>query len=319
MRVLVTGSNGFVGSALVARLLDVADIDVRGSVRRLSDDANCRQREMVVGDLGPDTCWLSALEGVEVVVHTAARVHRMRESPDVALRSNRRVNVEGTLNLARQAMQARVRRFVFLSSIKVNGEKTEKGRPFTEADDADPVDPYGMSKLEAEQGLMEICARGGMDYVILRPVLVYGQGVSANFEALMRLVYRGIPLPLAGIANRRSMIGLENLIEMIIACIRSPAAANNVFLAADGDDLSTTEIATKLGEALRRPARLFYLPDPMLRAAATLIGRRAHAERLLDSLQADVTKAKTVLRWRPRLTVDQGFCNAAAGFLESRR
>jgi nucleoside-diphosphate-sugar epimerase len=318
MRVLVTGSTGFVGGALVAKLLDAEGIEVRGSVRRLSDERERRQVEIVVGDLGPDTSWQSVLKGVDTVVHTAARVHVMRESRDAALENSRRVNVEGTANLARQAVQAGVSRFVFLSSIKVNGEKTATGRPFTETDSPDPVDPYGMSKLEAEQGLMEICAGGNMEYVILRPVLVYGPGVSANFEALMRAIYRGTPLPIAGIDNRRSMIGLENLIDMIIACVQSPAAANNLFLAADGYDISTTELAIKLGEALQRPARLFHLPDPLLRGAAMLLGRRTHAERLLDSLQADVSKAKMILQWQPGLTVEQGFRNAAASFLASR-
>ena len=218
----------------------------------------------------------------------------------------RKVNVEGTLNLARQAAEAGVKRFVFISSIKVNGEGTEFGKPYTADDAPAPVDPYGISKLEAEQGLLGLASETGMEITIIRPVLVYGPGVKGNFASMINLVEKGIPLPLGAIHNQRSLVGIDNLVDLIIRCIDHPAAANQVFLAADGEDLSTTELLRIVAKAIERPSRLIPVPAPVLQFGATLLGRKAMAQRLLGSLQVDILKTRELLDWTPPVSVDEG-------------
>jgi UDP-glucose 4-epimerase len=303
--VLVTGGSGFVGRAVLERM--VADgRPVRAAVRR-TDAAIPSCVEVTTGahmDSGYD--WRPSLEGVGVIVHTAARVHQMRDTSGDVLAEFRRVNVAGTLELATQAAAAGVGRFVFLSSIKVNGEETRAGAPFAEDDPPAPCDPYGVSKLEAEAGLREIAARTGMEVVIIRPVLVYGPGVKANFLSLMRWVARGVPLPLGAIHNRRSLVALDNLVDLVATCIRHPGAANEVFLVSDGEDLSTTDLVRKMAAALGRPARLIAVPAWALEVGAALLGKRGTARRLIGSLQVDITKARTRLGWTPPVSVDEG-------------
>jgi UDP-glucose 4-epimerase len=207
-----------------------------------------------------------------------------------------------------------VRRFVFVSSVKVNGEATQPGLPFKPDDASTPLDAYGISKMEAEQGLREIAAQTGMEVVIIRPPLVYGPGVKANFAAMMRWLSRGIPLPLGAIHNGRSLVALDNLVDLILTCITHPAAANQTFLVSDGEDVSTTELLRRMGQALDSPARLIPVPAGVLKAAAALLGKRDMAQRLCGSLQVDIQKTRQLLGWTPPLTLDQGLKKAAEGF-----
>jgi len=246
------------------------------------------------------------LGGIDVLVHCAARVHVMHENTSDPLSEFRRVNVAGTLALARQAATAGVRRFIFLSSVKVNGEETVLSHSYRADDVPSPQDPYGISKLEAEQGLMKVAADTGMEVVIIRPPLVYGSGVKGNFASMMKLVEKGLPLPLGAIHNKRSLIGIDNLVDLIIRCIDHPAAANQVFLAGDGEDLSTTELLRGVANAMGKPARLIPVPAVLLQLGATLLGKKAMAQRLLGSLQVDISKTCEVLDWKPPYTVEEG-------------
>jgi UDP-glucose 4-epimerase len=263
--------------------------------------------------LAPSTDWSTALNGVSVVVHCAARVHVMRDTSVDPLEEFRRVNVQGTLNLARQAAAAGVRRFVFVSSIKVNGEATQPGCPFTADDILAPLDPYGVSKMEAEQALREIVRQTGMEVVIIRPPLVYGPGVKANFAAMMRWLQRGVPLPLGAIHNQRSLVALDNLVDLIMTCIKHPAAANQTFLVSDGEDASTTELLRRMGQAMGHPARLLPVPASWLKLAAGLIDKRDVAQRLCGSLQVDISKTRELLGWVPPVSLDEGLRRAATG------
>ncbi|MEO6598946.1 MAG: NAD-dependent epimerase/dehydratase family protein, partial [Polyangiaceae bacterium] len=242
--------------------------------------------------------------------HAAARVHVMRENASDPLAEFRRVNVDGTLHLAREAARANVRRFVFLSSIKVNGEVTSRGRPFTADDPPGPVDPYGISKNEAEQGLWQIGAQTGMDVVIIRPVLVYGAGVKGNFRSMIGWLREGVPLPLRAIHNKRSLVALDNLVDLIMVCLRHPAATNQTFLVSDGDDLSTTELLRRACIALNTPARLLPMPPRVLELIARLAGKSDVAQRLLGDLQVDIRKTIRLLDWTPPVDVQTALARA---------
>jgi UDP-glucose 4-epimerase len=261
-----------------------------------------------VGDQDEFTDWTSALEGIRTVVHLAGRAHIKHESVQNTLAAFRRINVHGTLNLARQAASAGVRRLVFVSSVKVNGE----AGTYRESDPACPADAYGLTKLEAEIGLREIEASTSLGVVVIRPPLVYGPDVKANFHALVRAIERGIPLPLGDVRNRRSLVARDNLVDFIVTCIDHPAAQGGTFFVSDGEDMSTTTLIRRIAQAMRRPARLIAVPPAVLLAAAAVTGKRADAMRLLNSLQVDITKARTVLGWTPLVTVDEGLRRAVS-------
>ncbi|MFP4226686.1 MAG: UDP-glucose 4-epimerase family protein [Desulfobacterales bacterium] len=303
----VTGATGFVGRALCASLEKRA-----GGVRRI-----VRKKQAggvaAVGDIGPETDWSGALEGVQTVVHLAARVHVMADEAGDPLAEFRRINLEGTENLARQAAGAGVKRLVFLSSVKVNGEATEFGRPFTVQDAPAPQDPYAISKFEAEQGLRRVEKETGLEVVIIRPPLVYGPGVKANFLRLMQAVQKGLPLPLGLVRNRRSMVALDNLVDLILTCIDHPAAAGQTFLVSDGEDLSTPELIRKLAQAMGKKARLLPVPPALLRLGGTVLGKRAEVERLIGSLQVDIGHTCETLGWRPVVSVDEGVRRCVGG------
>ncbi|MDD5321296.1 MAG: SDR family oxidoreductase [Methylococcales bacterium] len=316
-KVLITGINGFVGKALGDELV-TKGFNINGAVRpSVPVDFPDTITKFVIKDIDSKTDWQNALEGVDVVIHLAARVHIIKETASDALAEFRTVNVEGTLNLACQAVRAGVKRFIFISSIKVNGEGTLLGQPYTEADQAAPVDPYGISKREAEDALHRLASETGMDVVIIRPPLVYGPGVKANFQSMMRWLDRPVPLPLGAIHNRRSLVALDNLIDLIITCIHHPAAANQVFIAGDGEDLSTTELLQRLATALGKTAWLVPVPVPVLMCAASLLGKQAVAQRLCGSLQVDISKARDLLGWTPPVSVDEALHKTALHYMKS--
>ncbi len=302
--ILVTGATGFVGGQLIRRLADQPSILVRGAVR--ATPAGDQPGLIAVGEINGDTDWSEALQGQRVVVHTAARAHIMDDTAADPLTEFRSVNVAGTLNLARQAAAAGVGRFVFISSIKVNGEQTPSDACFMADDAPVPEDPYGISKWEAEQGLRELASETGMDVVIIRPPLVYGPGVKGNFASMIKLVGRGLPLPLGAVHNKRSLVALDNLVDLIITCIDHPGAANETFLVSDGEDLSTTQLLQGVAEAMGKPSRLIPVHVSLLQFGATLLGKKAVAQRLLGSLQVDISHTQKCLNWTPPLTVKQG-------------
>jgi nucleoside-diphosphate-sugar epimerase len=309
LSLLVTGANGFVGRSLCAELF-LQGHAVRAAVR----SANIRiddYEQAIVGSIDSRTDWSVALKGVTVVIHLAARVHVMKDTAIDALAEFRRVNVEGTLNLARQAVEAGVQRFIFISSIKVNGEGSILGRLYTPEDQPAPVDPYGISKREAEDALRHLASKTGMEVVIIRPPLIYGPGVKANFQSMMHWLDKGIPLPLGAIHNRRSLVALDNLIDLIVTCIHHPAAANQIFIAGDGEDLFTTELLQRMAAALGKKAWLIPVPELILMWGARLIGKQAMAQRLCGSLQVDISKARDLLDWKPPLKVDEALRKTA--------
>ena len=314
-RLLVTGATGFVGSALIQRLLVHESHVIRAAVRRPLVCLPAAVDTVQVADLGPDTDWASGLAGVNVVIHTAARVHVMNDAAAESLSEYRRVNVQGTLKLAQQAAAAGARRFIFISSIMVNGEATPLGVPYRADDRPAPVDAYGISKREAEDALRQLASETGMEVVVIRPPLVYGPGVKANFLSMMRWLRRGVPLPLGAIHNKRSLVALDNLVDLIVTCIGHPAAGNQTFLAGDGEDLSTTELLTRTGAALGKPARLFLVPPLVLTTAASLVGKGEYARRLCGSLQVDISKNRELLGWVPPISVDEGLRATAKHFL----
>lgn len=316
-KVLLTGCTGFVGRSVLNHLCG-GDMQVIACSRAERLKIPSDVRYVQVAGLDSSTDWTLALDGVEVVIHSAARVHVMHDESSDPLAEFRKVNVEGTLNLARQAAAAGVRRFVFISSIKVNGEGTPMGVSYLADVQPAPVDPYGISKMEAEQGLRALAAETGMEVVIIRPTLVYGPGVKANFLSMMRWLHKGVPLPFGAIHNRRSLVALDNLVDLIVTCLDHPAAANQTFLVSDGEDLSTTELLHRMGAALGTPARLLPVPSWMLEAGAALLGKQALSQRLCGSLQVDISKTRELLNWTPPVSVDEALRRTAKHFLEQQ-
>ena len=308
--ILVTGAGGFIGQAVTAGLLKQAR-----SVRPVVRNTPAAQRlglavadMAVVPTLTADTDWSPALVGVQVVVHCAARVHQLPETAVDPLAAFRAVNVAGTLNLARQAAEAGVRRFVFISSVKVNGESTFEGHPFRAEDPPAPQDAYAVSKAEAETGLRVLATQTGMELVIIRPPLVYGPGVKGNFAVMVNWIRRSFPLPLGCADNRRSLVALDNLVSLIAVCAdpaKSPQAAGEVFLISDGEDVSTTELIRRVARAYGIKARLIPVPTRWLQIAGGMLGKDVIVDRLLGSLVVDASKAGNLLGWRPVVRMEE--------------
>lgn len=317
MNVFLTGITGFVGCAAADRFL-TAGHQVRAALRHTNLPL-AQGIEPVIFDNLATHDWAPSLIGQSVVVHCAARVHVMNDQSVDPLSEFRKVNVEGTLNLARHAAEMGVKRFVFISSIKVNGEGTEPGQPYAADDIPAPLDPYGITKWEAEQGLRDIAARTGMEVVIIRPVLVYGPGVKANFLSMMRWLDKGVPLPFGSIHNRRSIVALDNLVDLMLTTIDHPAAANQTFLVSDGEDVSTSELLRRMAKALGRPARLLPVPSGVLSAAATLLGKASLAQRLCGSLQVDINKTRSLLHWTPPVSMGSALKVVAEVYMESKK
>lgn len=302
---LVTGASGFVGRPLCAELLRLG-YPVR-AVLRSPASFNVAGCEVIkLSSIGPDTDWTDALNGITTVIHLAARVHVMRDDAGNPLEEFCRMNVAGAERLARAAAASGVRRMVYVSTIKVNGEQTRATLPFTELDKPDPQDPYAISKWQAEQTLQRVAQETGLEVVIVRPPLVYGPGVKGNFISLLAAIDRGIPLPLAGANNARSLLYVGNLGDALITCATHPAAAGQTYLVSDGEDVSTALLIKMISQALGRSDRSFHFPPGLLRAAAALIGRTKQAERLLGSLCVNSHKIHNELNWAPPYSLEQG-------------
>jgi nucleoside-diphosphate-sugar epimerase len=311
--IFITGATGFVGRCLVDRLT-TDGWSVTAAVRTHSAAMPDTVKTIRVENIAADTDWLGAFAGIETLVHLAARAHVIIDRDDDPLAAFRRVNVAGTERLAREAAKAGVQRFIFVSSIKVNGEGTDT--PYSEAQPVHPSGPYGISKWEAEQALRRIETETAMKVVIIRPPLVYGPGVKANFLNLIKIVNSGIPLPLASVSNKRSLIYIENLVDAIVTCIRKPGAAGQTYLVSDGEDVSTPELARRLASALERPARLFPFPAGLLRIAGKLAGKSGIVDRLIGSLLIDSSKIHRDLGWKPPCTMELGLKRTAGWFLK---
>ena len=316
MNLLVTGATGFIGVRACAYFLEQG-LRVRAAVRRPCERLDSRIEQHQIDALGPQTDWSSALTGIDAVVHLASRVHVMRETAADPLSEFRNINVEGTRRLAQMAAEAGVQRLVYLSTIKVNGEHTA-AKAFRADDPVAPQDPYGQSKWEAEQALHEIGHQSDLESVIIRPPLVYGAGVKGNLRQLMRIIRRGVPLPLAGIHNRRTLIGRDNLISLIASCLQHPAAANQTFLAGDARPLSTPELIRRIAQALDASARLFPFPTTALRTAAKLTGQGEAWKRLSDNLEIDLAPTRQRLNWTPPYGIEHDLHAMASAFLDTR-
>lgn len=315
--VLVTGANGFIGQALVQSLV-ASGVPVRAAVRHPERAADAWE-VAAVGDIDGQTPWGAALQGVDTVVHLAARAHVHKEVAADPLNAFRQVNVDGTLNLARQAVKAGVRRLVFVSSIGVNGAKTNEV-PFTADDEPMPHSAYSVSKHEAEQGLRQLAQETGLEVVIVRPPLVYGPRAPGNFGALVRAVARGWPLPLGAVTdNRRSLVAIDNLIGLIVTCLTHAAAANQTFLVSDGRDVSTVELLRRLGATIGKPARLLPVPVGLLSCGANWLGKPEVFQSLCGSLQVDIHKTQQLLGWSPSITFDEGLKRAVKGMQSDTR
>ena len=302
MKALVTGASGFVGKSLISALFNAGY-----SICAATRDSNVliKNTEVVtVDEINNDTDWSSALLNVDVVIHLAARVHVMDEYVKNSLAEFRRVNVQGTRHLAESAAKAGVKRFVFVSSVKVNGDHTIL--PYTELDEPSPQDAYGVSKWEAEQVLQKILVQTKMEVVIVRPPLVYGAGVKGNFAQMIKVLHKGIPLPLASVKNLRSFIYVENLVDALILCATHPNAAGQTYLVCDGQDISTPDLLRKLSSAAGRLARLLPLPLALMRLAGRLFGKSDQIDKLVGSLQVDSSKIRRELGWKPPFTLDEG-------------
>jgi nucleoside-diphosphate-sugar epimerase len=314
-RVFVTGATGFIGRHLCGALVE-REWQVVASTRAGSHGLSLPGVRVVSMDLSSNPSdWQAAMHSCQAVVHLAARVHQFAREAEIQSEYDR-VNVDGTRFVAEQALRANVRRFVYLSSIKVNGEGCD--RPYRSSDVPDPKDPYGRSKWAAEQSLRALCARSAMELAVIRPPLVYGPGVKANFRRLMRFAHSGMPLPLASIANRRSLIGVTNLVDFIEACLLHPAASADTWLVSDGEDLSTPDLLGRLSRLMGRPSRMFRFPPAWLRGVARPLGLAGAVDRLSGTLQVDSSAARNRLAWSPPATVEEELARTVAAYLAER-
>lgn len=317
MSIAITGGSGFVGSKLITEL---AKQRVKGIVfTRQAIALPEHFNNIVIPTIGSMTDYGDCFKNTDCIVHAAARVHVLNDVSVDPLAEFREVNTFGTLNLARQAVAAGVKRFIFISSVKVNGESTIGNQCFTADDTPQPQDPYGVSKLEAEKGLTKIAEETGLEVVIIRPTLVYGPGVKANFESMMSWLVRGIPLPFGSINNGRSLVALDNLVSLILVCVEHPKAKGEVFMVSDDDDLSTTKLLRLLALSLGSPKRLIPISKIILEFAASIIGRRDLAVKLCSSLRVDISKTKTLLEWSPPVSVNDALHQTAQYYLETQK
>lgn len=315
MTILLTGATGFLGMSLMQELQHrkVIVVPLLRSLNPLFPEAK------IVTNINSRADFTPALNNIDIIVHCAARVHVMNDSVNNSLEVYREVNTHGTANLARQAAQAGAKRFIFISSIKVNGEGTKRDKPFTSFDLHAPEDDYGVSKSEAEQALFAIGKETGMEIVVIRPTLVYGPGVKANFASLMNLVSKGIPLPFGCVTNnKRSLVSVDNLVDLIVTCIEHPKAANQVFLVSDDHDVSTSEMVRQMALSLGKSTWQLPVPKWCYKLAGKVFGKQDVVDRLLGSLQVDITHTRKTLDWIPPQTLEEGFKKTAEAFLQSK-
>ena len=315
MNILITGATGFIGQRLIQNLLTDSQHHICVLSRKSHHHLPPQVKAIQISAINGNTDYDAHLQGIDVIVHLAARVHKMDDTGDASYPAYKETNVDGTQRLAEQAAKAGVKRFIYLSSIKVNGESTQPGKPFTADDEVHPTDPYAVSKHQAELALQSLAQSSSLEYVIIRPPLVYGPGVKANFQKLMAIVNRGVPLPLGAIGNYRSLVSIDNLVNLIRSCIDHPAAANQVFLVSDDNDLSTTELLRNLATAMSRPSRLIPFPTSLLALAARVFRKHEVAKRLLSNLQVDINKTKNLLGWHPVISQQEGFKQTAQDYL----
>ncbi|PSU68051.1 UDP-glucose 4-epimerase [Photobacterium phosphoreum] len=313
--ILITGATGFLGSNILGKLdSDKVKLLIRNKSSFLVNN-KCYE-----GIIDSTTIYTEALQNVNCIIHCAARVHVMKDASINPIEKYREVNTTGTLNLARQAVEAGVKRFIFISSIKVNGEDTQIGSPFKATDKPNPQDPYGQSKAEAEEQLLALAKETGLEVVIIRPTLVYGAGVKANFASLMKLVAKGLPLPFGSITtNRRSLVSVYNLVDLIKTCIDHPNAANQVFLVSDDHDLSTADMVRQMGRALSKPTKLIPIPVFCYSLAGKITGKQDMVSRLIGSLQVDISATKKQLNWVPPYKLEDGFKMTANALLRDKK
>jgi len=315
MKLLLTGANGFVGSALCQRFLTEKNTVVAPTRSSISLPNHELLQAAKITGLQDDIDWTEYLDNIEVVIHLASRVHVMNEISENPTAEFRKINVDATLNLARQAASNGVSRFIYISSIKVNGEETFPNQPFKADDIPSPVDSYGVSKFEAEMGLLKITKNTEMEIVIIRPPLVYGPGVKANFQKIMSLLSKGIPLPFGSINNKRSLVSLDNLVDFIVHCTSHPRAANQIFLVSDGKDLSMTELLKLLGKHIGASVRLVPIPVYIVKLFLKLIGKENISLRVCGWLQVDITKNRDLLGWEPNGDINMSFKKTVEDFL----
>jgi nucleoside-diphosphate-sugar epimerase len=317
-KILITGATGFVGRALFKNLKSKKKYLAHLTTRTNQEELFEGGKVFNIGEIDSNTNWNDALDGVDCIVHCAARAHTTENKQTVLLNAYRRINVDGTRNLAKQAVAIGIKRFIFLSSIKVNGEETIATKSFKYNDISQPEDAYGITKWEAEQALLEISKQTGLEVVIIRPPLVYGEGVKGNFLRLLDIVYKQIPLPFAKINNLRSFVGLDNLIDLIICCIEHPKAGGKTFLVSDGEDLSTTDLIRKLSKFMNKSPRLFQFPQLIIQLTARLVGKSLEVKRLLGSLRIDNSYAREILGWSPVLSLDESLAKTVRWYLKNR-
>lgn len=315
MKVLLTGGSGFIGRSIIDKIVTDRNNDSIILALRKEDPSLFGLSSIVTGDLGNNFDWKPVAKGCDVIIHCSARVHVMQDTKNDPLEEYRKSNVDGTLRLAKQAALAGVKRFIFLSSIKVNGEETFLNHCYQPDDQPLPQDPYGISKWEAEQGLKKISEETNMEVVIIRPPLVYGPGVKANFLNMMTLIYKGIPLPFGAINNQRSLVFIDNLVDLIMVCLDHPCAANQTFLVSDGNDLSTTELFKKIAVELDVKQKIFPVPMKLLKFGANAVGKKSIAQRLCGSLCVDITKTRELLNWQPPISLDKAISETTKDFL----
>jgi nucleoside-diphosphate-sugar epimerase len=317
-KILITGATGFVGRALFENLKLKKKYLIHLTTRTNQEELFEGGKAFNIGEIDSSTNWNDALDGVDCIVHCAARAHTTEKKQTDLLNAYRRINVDGTRNLAKQAVAIGIKRFIFLSSIKVNGEETIATKSFKYNDISQPEDAYGITKWQAEQALLEISKQTGLEVVIIRPPLVYGEGAKGNFLHLLNLVYKQIPLPFANINNLRSFIGLDNLLDLIICCIQHPKAAGETFLVSDGEDVSTSDLIIKLSKFMDKSPRLFQVPQLIIQLIGRLVGKSSEIERLLGSLRIDNSYTREILGWSPALSLDESLAKTVRGYLKNR-
>ncbi len=305
-RCLLTGATGFIGNVILKKKLNIVVLGRSCPVGFAG--------KYIESELSAKVDYVGCFENIDSIIHCAGRVHVTNEQSSDPLQAYREINVDGTLNLAGQAADAGVKRFIFISSIKVNGEGTKSGFKFSTGAQSNLKDPYGISKYEAEQGLIELSQKTNMELVIIRPTLVYGPGVKGNFLSLLKLSKMGIPLPFGAIYNARSMVYLENLVDLIITCVEHPNAEGKIFLASDGDDISLSRLLGLIRKNMNKSARLFPVPAILFKLLGKLTGKGAVIERLIGNLQVDSSDAQKYLNWHPRYTVEQGIKTTVVDF-----